>query len=129
MAQHLYKNDLVDLLILSSVNMDDFLLDIHNNTFHIQIESLLTNYIANNNIVDININNDILLVLESSIIDSINNLEVQRYNDYNLILTNTVYANLPDEIPISIISGNLPVSRVDGLDEYLATIPVDGGTP
>jgi hypothetical protein len=40
-----------------------------------------------------------------------------------------VYANLPDEIPISIISGNLPVNRVDGLDEYLATIPVDGGTP
>jgi hypothetical protein len=110
--------------------MDDFLLDIHNNAFYIQIELSSTNYIANNNIVDVNINNnDILLVLESSIIDSINNLEVQRYNDYNLILTNTVYANLPDEIPISIISGNLPVNRVDGLDEYLATIPVDGGTP
>lgn len=69
------------------------------------------------------------IILESSTIEYINNLEIEKYNDYDLVLTNTVYANLPDEIPMSIITGNLDVSRIDGLDNYLTTIPVDGGSP
>jgi hypothetical protein len=38
-------------------------------------------------------------------------------------------SDLPDDIPMSMIVGNLPVSRIDGLDEYLSEIPVDGGSP
>jgi hypothetical protein len=70
-----------------------------------------------------------ILVIESLILDSINNIDIFRYNDFDLTLTNTTYADLPDFIPIDIITGNLHVSRIDGLDDYLNTIPIDGGTP
>jgi hypothetical protein len=73
--------------------------------------------------------NSHVLNIENSHIQNLDNIEIQKFNDYDLILTNTVYANLPDEIPMSIISGNLHVSRIDGLDTYLSTIPIDGGTP
>lgn len=69
------------------------------------------------------------ITLETSIWNTLNNIEIYKYNDYDLTLTNTVYANLPDEIPMSIITGDLHVSRIQDLDEYLTTIPIDGGSP
>jgi len=38
-------------------------------------------------------------------------------------------SDLPDNIPMTMIVGNLDVSRIDNLDAYLAEIPVDGGSP
>lgn len=38
-------------------------------------------------------------------------------------------SDLPDNIPMSMITGNLDVSRIDNLDSYLSEIPVDGGSP
>jgi hypothetical protein len=84
---------------------------------------------TNNNLFVESSNNNYILELKASSIIDINNITIEKYNDYELILTNTVYANLPDEIPMSIISGNLNVSRIEGLDDYLTTIPIDGGTP
>lgn len=99
------------------------------NIIDIEYGSSLLNSIQQGSL-SIEINEDQhILNLESSYINTINNLEIQKYNDYDLVLTNLVYASLPDSVPMSIITGNLHVSRIDGLDNYLSTIPVDGGTP
>lgn len=87
-----------------------------------------TSALKNNNIQIVG-NNDYILNVESSYVTSVNNIEIQRFNDYNLELTNTVYANLPDAIPMSIITGSIDVSRIDNLDVYLSTVPIDGGSP
>lgn len=112
--------------------MNEFIVDIIKDKYLIDIQSSDINaddpYVDQGSI-EISINNNYSLILESSIVENINNIEVQRYNDYNLILTNTSYADLPEQIPMSIITGNLHVSRIDGLDDYLSTIPLDGGTP
>ena len=53
-----------------------------------------------------------------------NTIEIEKYNDYNLELINTekiLASDLPDDIPISKIVGNLSVDRIDGLDEYLSS--------
>lgn len=60
------------------------------------------------------------------------NLEIERFGEVNLELVNTervLASDLPDNIPMSKIIGNLHVSRIDGLDDYLSTIDVDGGSP
>lgn len=113
--------------------MIDFIIDIEKNERYLL--DIISNTIEQNNvsldnsIIEISEQDNKFLVIESSITSSVNNLEIEKYNDYNLELTNTVYANLPDEIPMSIISGNLHVSRIDGLSSYLTTIPIDGGSP
>lgn len=38
-------------------------------------------------------------------------------------------SDLPDEIPMDIITGNLDVSRIDGLNDYLDQYEFDCGTP
>lgn len=38
-------------------------------------------------------------------------------------------SDLPNEIPIDLIVGNLPVDRIDGLDDYLDSYEFDCGTP
>lgn len=38
-------------------------------------------------------------------------------------------SDLPDEIPMDMIIGNLDVSRIDGLDDYLDQYEFDCGTP
>lgn len=88
-----------------------------------------TNSILKNDNIQVIGDNDYILNVESSYVTSLNNIEIQRFNDYNLELTNTVYANLPDAIPMSIITGTIDVSRIDNLDVYLTTVPIDGGSP
>lgn len=88
-----------------------------------------TNSILKNDNIQVIGDNDYILNVESSYVTSVNNIEIQRFNDYNLELTNTVYANLPDAIPMSIITGTIDVSRIDNLDVYLTTVPIDGGSP
>lgn len=70
--------------------------------------------------------------IETSFLDTINNIEIERYETFELQIINTekiLASDLPDDIPMSKIVGNLHVSRIDGLDDYLSTIDVDGGTP
>lgn len=113
--------------------MTDFFTNIEpsqSNILDIEISSLATTL---SNIsyasIDTTFNNNCIIELETTFLNDVNNIFIERSSDYNLTLTNTVYANLPDEIPMSIIVGNLDVSRIDNLDVYLSTIPIDGGSP
>ena len=63
-----------------------------------------------------------ILEIETSYVDCCNNIEIERYNTFNLELINTekiLVGDLPDNIPMSKISGNLHYTRIDGLDDYL----------
>ena len=73
-----------------------------------------------------------LLEIETSYSESFNNIEVERYETFNIDIINTeklLASDLPDDIPMSKIIGNLHVSRIDNLDDYLSEIDVDGGSP
>jgi hypothetical protein len=73
-----------------------------------------------------------ILEIETSFIDNLNNLEIELYDTFNLEIVNTekvLASDLPDNIPMSKIVGNLDVDRIDGLDEYISNIEVDGGSP
>lgn len=70
-----------------------------------------------------------ILEIETSYIDCCNNLEIERYENFNLEIVNTekiLVSDLPDNIPMSKISGNLHYSRIDDLDEYLDAYLADG---
>lgn len=82
------------------------------------------------------------LTVDSSINNDLNNIEIIKYNDYNLEIVNTekvLASDLPDDIPISKITGNWPISRIDftdvygigfdGLDSYLDQYEFDCGEP
>lgn len=73
-----------------------------------------------------------LLEIETSFVDNINNIEIERSESFNIELINTekiLASDLPDNIPISKIVGNLNVARIDGLDDYLDNYEFDCGTP
>lgn len=82
------------------------------------------------------------LSIETTVGMSNNSIEIEKYNDYNLELINTervLASDLPDDIPMSKIVGNLPIQRIDfgnayglgfvGLDQYLDSYEFDCGTP
>jgi hypothetical protein len=102
--------------------MSDFVVDIDTNstdtTYKSPITTLLIESTENN-----------ILEIEATFLDNVNNIEIERYNYYDLTVSNTFYGQLPDQIPITIITGNLDVNRIDNLDLYLSTIPIDGGSP
>jgi hypothetical protein len=80
-------------------------------------------------IVDPQIN---LLEIETSFIDNVNNIEIERSESFNIELINTeriLASDLPDNIPMSKIVGNLNVSRISGLSSYLNQYVFDCGTP
>lgn len=64
--------------------------------------------------------------IETSFLDTVtDNIEIERFDSFNIEIVNTekiLWSDLPDNIPMSKISGNLPASRIDGLSEYLASI-------
>ena len=101
--------------------MTDFMLDIESGLLSINGSTSTTLIIENSEANTIEI--------QATFLDSINNLEIERYNYYDLTVSNSIYGQLPNEIPITIITGNLDVSRIDNLDLYLSTIPIDGGSP
>lgn len=73
-----------------------------------------------------------ILEIETSFIENINNLEIERYESFNIELINTekiLASDLPDNIPISKIVGNLSVARISGLDDYLDAYAFDCGSP
>lgn len=72
------------------------------------------------------------LLVETSVSSVINNVEIERSNDFNLEIVNTekiLASDLPDDIPTSKIVGNLDVARIDGLDDYLDSYEFDCGSP
>lgn len=80
-------------------------------------------------ILEPNIN---FLLVENSFGSVINNIEIERSNDFNLEIVNTekvLASDLPDDIPMSKIVGNLHVARIEGLDDYLDHYEFDCGTP
>lgn len=73
-----------------------------------------------------------ILEIETSFIDNSNNLEIERSESFNIELINTeklLASDLPNNIPMSKIIGNLNVLRIDGLDDYLDHYTFDCGSP
>lgn len=80
-------------------------------------------------ILEPNIN---ILEVETSFGSIINNLEIEIFDTVNLEIINTekvLASDLPDDIPMSKIVGNLDVARIDGLADYLDSYEFDCGTP
>lgn len=101
--------------------MTDFLIDIESGSLELNDSSLAILSIENSESNTIEI--------QATFLDTINNIDIERYNYYDLTVSNSIYGQLPDEIPMTIITGNLDVSRINNLDTYLTTIPIDGGSP
>lgn len=83
-----------------------------------------------------------ILDIETSFGTSANNIEIEKFGDINIELINTervLASDLPDDIPMSKIVGNLSIQRIDfgntygvgfvGLDYYLDNYEFDCGTP
>jgi hypothetical protein len=73
-----------------------------------------------------------LIEVETSFVDNLNNIEIERSESFNIELINTekiLASDLPDNIPMSKIVGNLDVARISGLSEYLDEYEFDCGTP
>lgn len=71
------------------------------------------------------------LDVSTSFIENINNIEIERSDSFNIEIVNTekiLWSDLPDNIPMSKISGNLHVSRIDNLDEYIQEFLTDNAT-
>lgn len=69
------------------------------------------------------------LDVSTSFIENINNIEIERSENYNLEIVNTekiLWSDLPDNIPISKISGNLHYSRIDGLEGFVSSYTASG---
>lgn len=73
-----------------------------------------------------------IIEIETSYLDQItDSLQIERFDAFNLEIVNTekiLWSDLPDNIPMSKISGNLSVNRIDGLDEYIADFLTDNAT-
>lgn len=68
------------------------------------------------------------LDVSTSFIENINNIEIERSENFNLEIINTekiLWSDLPDNIPMNKISGNLHYSRIDDLDSYLTNFLTD----
>lgn len=107
-----------DTEIILSIEQSPFIGDIEPATATITVES------------SDQINNT--LVIEAAAVADLGSILVEKFDTYNLEITNIdgiAYYILPDEIPISNIVGNLHVSRIDGLDDYLNSYTFDCGTP
>jgi hypothetical protein len=73
-----------------------------------------------------------ILEVETSFGSIVNNIEIERFDSFNLEIVNTekvLASDLPDDIPMSKIVGNLNVSRISGLSGYLNQYVFDCGTP
>ncbi len=73
-----------------------------------------------------------VLEVETSFGSIVNNIEIERFDSFNLEIVNTekvLASDLPDDIPMSKIVGNLHVTRIDGLDDYLDNYAFDCGSP
>jgi hypothetical protein len=73
-----------------------------------------------------------ILEVETSFGSIVNNIEIELFDTFNLEIVNTekvLASDLPDNIPMSKITGNLDVARISGLDDYLDNYEFDCGSP
>jgi hypothetical protein len=73
-----------------------------------------------------------IIEIETSYVDNINNIEIERYEIYNVDVINTekiLLSDLPDSYPMNKIIGDLSVYRISGLADYLDSYQFDCGTP
>jgi len=72
-----------------------------------------------------------LIDIESGFVENVNNIEIERYEYYNIDIINTekiLPSDLPD-YPVNRVVGDWPVNRISGLKEYLDNYHFDCGTP
>lgn len=73
-----------------------------------------------------------IISIETSFLESIGVIEIERFASpsVNILSSSAIIgvSDLPD-IPFSKIIGNLDVSRIDNLDDYLDEYAFDCGTP
>lgn len=63
-----------------------------------------------------------IISIETSTLDQIDTLEIEIFDQFNIDIVNTekiLWTDLPDSIPFSKISGNIPVDRIQDLDDYI----------
>lgn len=75
---------------------------------------------------------DYILVIDTSSESDLGSVVIENYNAYNLEIINTngiIQYVLPYNLTLESLAGNLPVSRISGLDEYLDSYTFDCGTP
>jgi len=73
-----------------------------------------------------------IIEIETSFGSIVNNIEIEKFDQFNIEIVNTekiLASDLPDDIPMSKIVGNLSVARIDGLDDYLDNYAFDCGSP
>ena len=73
-----------------------------------------------------------IISIETSFLDTVGVVEIERFSSPGVtILSRSAIINISDlpDIPFSKITGNIPVNRVDGLDDYLDHYSFDCGTP
>jgi len=73
-----------------------------------------------------------IISIETSFLDNIGIIEIERFAapSVNIVSSSSIIgvSDLPD-IPFSKIIGNIDVSRIDNLDNYLDEYAFDCGTP
>lgn len=65
-----------------------------------------------------------ILEVETSTIDILPNIVIEIINTEKILAS-----DLPDNIPFSKITGDIPVSRISGLSDYLDSYSFDCGSP
>lgn len=69
-----------------------------------------------------------ILEIETSYLDIVNNIEIERSDSFNIEIINTekiLVGDLPNNIPFT----KLKLEGIDGLNYYLDHYTFDGGTP
>lgn len=72
-----------------------------------------------------------IISIETSILNEIDTLEIELFDQFNIDIVNTekiLWSDLPDNIPFSKISGNIPVERIEDLDQYITSFLSDNAT-
>lgn len=71
------------------------------------------------------------IILESSYISDFGSIVIEKFNDYNLEISNIdgIYIYHSGVVYMDDIVGDLQVSRIVGLDDYLDSYSFDCGTP
>jgi len=83
-------------------------------------------------IVEITDTDTSIIEIETSYTDNVNNIDIERYEIYNVDIINTekiLPSDLPDTYPMNKIIGDLSVYRISGLNDYLNHYTFDCGTP
>ena len=73
-----------------------------------------------------------IISIETSFLDNLGIIEIEKFSSPSVnILSQSAIINVSDlpDIPFSKITGNLDVSRIDNLDNYLDEYAFDCGTP